>query len=176
MTETDLLLEAELPMPTSPESLLDALSALGINAKTHSHDPVYTVEQANALCAHLPGAHCKNLFLKDKKSQLWLVVALAESQIDLKNLHALIGASGRLSFGRPDQLWDVLGVRPGSVTPFSIINDTAQNVKVVLQQEMMARELLNYHPLSNAYTTSLTADELLKFILSTGHEPQILAF
>ena len=113
----------QAPMPTSPEQLIAYLDGLGIPTTTHTHPPVFTVEEAQALRGTLPGGHCKNLFLKDKKGRLWLVVALEDSKVDLKTLDKRIG-SARLSFGNGDLLWEVLGVRPGSVTPFAVINDT----------------------------------------------------
>ena len=116
-------------LPTSPEQLIAYLDGLGIETTTHSHPPVFTVEEAQALRGTLPGGHCKNLFLKDKKGRLWLVVALEDSAVDLKTLDKRIG-SARLSFGNGDLLREVLGVRPGSVTPFAVINDTGHRVTV----------------------------------------------
>ena len=126
----------EAPMPTSPEALIAYLDGLGIATTTHTHPPVFTVEEAQALRGTLPGGHCKNLFLKDKKGRLWLVVALEDSKVDLKTLDKRIG-SARLSFGNGDLLWEVMGVRPGSVTPFAVINDKDHRVTVVLEQAMM---------------------------------------
>src|SRR3954452_22406438 len=162
----------QAPMPTSPEQLIAYLDGLGITTTTHTHPPVFTVEEAQALRGTLPGGHCKNLFLKDKKGRLWLVVALEDSKVDLKTLDKRIG-SARLSFGNGDLLWEALGVRPGSVTPFAVINDTGHRVTVVLEQAMMAHELLNYHPLDNSRTTAIRSADLLKFLRATGHEAQI---
>ena len=162
----------QAPMPTSPEALIAYLDGLGIQTTTHTHPPVFTVDEAQALRGTLPGGHCKNLFLKDKKGRLWLVVALEDSKVDLKTLDKRIG-SARLSFGNGDLLWEVLGVRPGSVTPFAVINDTEHRVTVVLEQAMMSHELLNYHPLDNGRTTAIRSDDLLKFLRATGHEAQI---
>ncbi|WP_158047679.1 prolyl-tRNA synthetase associated domain-containing protein [Skermanella pratensis] len=156
-------------LPTSPEQLISYLDGLGIETTTHSHPPVFTVEEAQALRGTLPGGHCKNLFLKDKKGRLWLVVALEDSAVDLKTLDKRIG-SARLSFGNGDLLREVLGVRPGSVTPFAVINDTGHRVTVVLEKAMMAHDLLNYHPLDNGRTTAIRSADLLKFLSSTGHE------
>ena len=156
----------QIPMPTSPEQLIAYLDGLGITTTTHTHPPVFTVEEAQALRGTLPGGHCKNLFLKDKKGRLWLVVALEDSKVDLKTLDKRIG-SARLSFGNGELLWEVLGVRPGSVTPFAVINDKDQRVTVVLEQAMMAHELLNYHPLDNGRTTAIQSADLLKFLRAT---------
>lgn len=161
-------------MALSPDDLLARLDALGIAHTTYRHPAVYTVEEARAHCGHLPGCHCKNLFLKDKKGQLWLVVARDDAAIDMKTLDRRIGAA-RLSFGKPELLAQVLGVVPGSVTPFALANDTQGQVRVVLDAVMMQAELVNYHPLTNEATTALTPAELLAFLRSTGHEPAIMA-
>ncbi len=161
-------------MPATREDLLARLTALGLETMTRDHAPVFTVEEARALRGEIPGGHCKNLFLKDDKGTLWLIVCLEEADIDLKGAPAKIG-SRRLSFGKPDLLREVLGVEPGSVTPFGLINDTDKRVNVVLEAAMMAQELLNYHPLENTATTTIRADDLLTFIRSCGHEPRIVA-
>jgi len=156
-------------MPATPQELLNRLDELGVKATTHTHPALRTVEESKELRGDLPGMHCKNLFLKDKKKALWLVVAREDAPINLKELKNLIG-SGHLSFGKPELLMDVLGVIPGSVTPFALINDQEQQVNVVLDSEMMAADLVNYHPLSNEMTTALTPDALRTFIQACGHE------
>jgi len=161
-------------MPATRDDLFARLDALGIATTTVGHAALFTVEQSKALRGDLPGGHCKNLFLKDKKGSLWLVVTLEDAAVDLKTLPARIGAA-RISFGNAALLDEVLGVTPGSVTPFGLINDTAQRVTVVLDQEMMARDLLNYHPLVNDATTAIAPADLLAFIRSCGHEPRIVA-
>lgn len=160
-------------MPTTSEQLLQYLTDLGINTTTTGHEAVFTVEQARALRGEIPGGHCKNLFLKDKKGALWLVVCLEDAVVDLKALPALIGAA-RISFGKAELLGEVLGVEPGSVTPFALINDTSHQVNVVLDAKMMQHDVVSYHPLVNTATVTLTPDDLLKFISSCGHEPQII--
>ncbi len=160
-------------MPTTPDQLFAALDGLGIAHKTVKHPPVFTVEQAKALRGELPGAHTKNLFLRDKKHDLYLVVALESAEIDLKSLHRRLGASGRFSFGSADLLREVWGVEPGSVTPFGAINDTQGRVTVVLDAPMMEHATLNYHPLDNTMTTAIARDDLVKFLESTGHPPRI---
>ncbi len=159
-------------MSTTSDQLLQHLEDLGIKTTTTQHEAVFTVEQARALRGEIPGGHCKNLFLKDKKGALWLVVCLEDAVIDLKALPSVIGAA-RISFGKAELLREVLGVEPGSVTPFALINDTDHQVNVVLDEKMMRAAVVNYHPLVNTATVTLTPKDLLTFISSCGHEPQI---
>jgi len=161
-------------MPATREDLFARLSSLGIATETRDHAPVHTVEEARALRGEIAGGHCKNLFLKDDKGQIWLIVCLEDAQVDLKAAPAKIG-SRRLSFGKPDLLMEVLGVEPGSVTPFGLINDTGLRVNVVLDAAMMAHEQLNYHPLQNSATTTIAAADLVTFIRACGHAPRIVA-
>ncbi len=160
-------------MPKTPEQLFAALDALGIPHKTVKHPPLFTVEQSQALRGQIPGGHTKNLFLRDKKYGLYLVVALEDVAIDLKSLHRVLGATGRFSFGASDLLREVWGVEPGAVTPFGAINDTEGRVSVVLDTPMMECATLNYHPLVNTMTTSIASGDLVKFLESTGHLPRI---
>ena len=158
-------------MHATREELLSRLDALGIRSTTVDHPPVFTVEESKRLRGTLTGGHCKSLFLKDKKDVLWLVVALEDRPIDLKELRHRIGAAN-LSFGKPELLLQVLGVEPGSVTPFGLINDRERRVNVVLDKGMMAMDCLNYHPLTNRATTTVSPADLLKFIKACGHEPR----
>jgi Ala-tRNA(Pro) deacylase len=158
-------------MPATRAELFARLQGLSIETKTFDHASVATVEEAKKVHGEIPGGHCKNLFCKDEKGTLWLIVALEDSTIDLKTTPGKIG-SRRLSFGKPDLLMEVLGVEPGSVTPFALINDQSIRVNVVLDSKMMAQPLLNFHPLQNNATTSIAAVDLLKFIQSCGHQPQ----
>jgi Ala-tRNA(Pro) deacylase len=177
MQEQDHLVFSEghsAAMPATRDDLLARLGALGIETTTRDHPPVYTVEEARALRGEIPGGHCKNLFLKDDKGNIWLIVCLEEAAIDLKTAPQKIG-SRRLSFGKPDLLKEVLGVEPGSVTPFGLINDTQKRVNVVLDASMMSHDLLNYHPLDNRATTTIRSADLLAFIRACGHEPKIIA-
>jgi Ala-tRNA(Pro) deacylase len=160
--------------PASRQDLLAHLADLGIATETVDHPAVFTVAESSVLERTLPGGHTKNLFLKDKKDRLYLVVALGHARIDLKTLHKTLGCD-RLSFGRPELLMEVLGVPPGSVTPFALINDRARRVTVILDADMMRHERLNYHPLANTATTNIARDDLVAFIRSFGHEPRILA-
>jgi Ala-tRNA(Pro) deacylase len=160
-------------MPASPEDLFAFLDRLGIAHASVQHPPLFTVEQSRALRGTIPGGHTKNLFLKDKKDALFLVVALEDAEIGLKGLHRLLGASGRFSFGSADLLRATLGVEPGAVTPFAAINDIERRVTVVLDAAMMAHARLNYHPLVNTMTTSIARDDLVRFLDATGHFPRI---
>ncbi|HEY1710464.1 MAG TPA: prolyl-tRNA synthetase associated domain-containing protein [Rhizomicrobium sp.] len=155
-------------------ALYERLRALGIAWKTYEHAPVFTVEEAAALYESQPGGHTKNLFLKDKKDGLWLVVCRDELRVDLNALSRAL-ESPRFSFGSAALLIATLGVPPGSVTPFSALNDTHGKVRVVLDEGMLALTPLNYHPLRNDRTIAVTPDDLLKFLRATGHEPVIVA-
>src|ERR1700683_5107366 len=136
-------------MPASPAELFAHLDGLGIAQKTVSHPPLFTVEESQALRGKIPGAHTKNLFLRDKKGTVFLVVALENAVIELRSLHRLLGASGRFSFGSADLMRELIGVEPGSMTPFSVINDKGLRVTVVLDAALMAHAVLNFHPLGN---------------------------
>jgi Ala-tRNA(Pro) deacylase len=159
-------------MPATPAELFALLDRLGIAHTTVSHQALFTVEQSRALRGQIPGGHTKNLFLKDKRGEFYLVVALEDAAIALKSLHDRLGA-GRFSFGSAQAMRELLGVEPGSVTPFAAINDIAGRVRVVLDAAMLAHEVLNFHPLVNTMTTSISRAGLLKFLAATGHEPRV---
>jgi Ala-tRNA(Pro) deacylase len=154
-------------------SLMARLDALGIATRTHAHAPVFTVAEARTQRGALPGGHTKNLFLKDKKGGLWLVVAREDMAVDLKALSKALGAP-RFSFASPELLAATLGVPPGSVTPFALMNDRARRVRVVLDEAMLAADPLNFHPLRNDRTTAIAARDLVAFIRACGHEPSVL--
>ena len=160
-------------MVAAPDELFAYLDRLGIAHKTVRHPPLFTVEESRALRGQIPGGHTKNLFLRDKKGAAFLVVALEDAAIELKSLHRRLGASGRFSFGSAELMSELLGVEPGSVTPFAVINDTAARVTVVLDAAMMARDVLNFHPLRNTATTTIARDGLVRFLEATGHRPRI---
>jgi Ala-tRNA(Pro) deacylase len=160
-------------MPATRDDLLARLDALGIATKTIDHAPVFTVEEARSLRGEISGGHCKNLFLKDEKGAIYLIVCLEDARVDLKAAPARIG-SRRLTFGKAELLMEILGVEPGSVTPFGLINDTAARPTVILDAAMMEQEWLNYHPLRNDATTTIRSADLLAFIRATGHEPRII--
>ena len=161
-------------MPATRQDLFARLAELGIKTETVEHAAVFTVAESSKLERELPGGHTKNLFLKDRKGELFLVVALGRAHIDLKTLHMRLGCD-RLSFGKPELLMEVLGVPAGSVTPFALINDAARCVTVILDADMMRHERLNYHPLENTATTSIAREDLLRFIRACEHEPRIVA-
>jgi Ala-tRNA(Pro) deacylase len=163
-----------MPTPATDLDLFALLDSLGIAHVTHAHAPVFTVTESQALCSALPGGHTKNLFLKDKKDGLWLVVAREELAVDLKALSQTLDAP-RFSFGSVELLLAVLGVVPGSVTPFAAINDQDGRVRVVLDASMMALDPLNFHPLRNDRTTAIAPADLLRFLRATGREPVVTA-
>ncbi|HHN68153.1 MAG TPA: prolyl-tRNA synthetase associated domain-containing protein [Thermopetrobacter sp.] len=160
-------------MAATREELFALLDELGIAHRTVEHPPAFTVGDARSLRGQIPGGHTKNLFLKDKKGRLWLVVAGEETAVNLKELHKRIGAA-RLSFGKAELMEEALGVAPGSVTPFALMNDGQGRVTVVLDERMMEHQTLNFHPLENTATTSIARDDLLRFLHATGHEPLIV--
>ncbi len=162
-------------MVVSPDELFAYLDRLGVAHKTVTHAPLFTVEEGREVRREIAGAHTKNLFLRDKKGKAFLLVALEDAVIELRSLHRLLGATGRFSFGSPDLMRELLGVTPGSVTPFALINDAALRVTVVLDAAMMAHEVLNFHPLVNTATTTISQQGLLRFLEATGHVPQIQA-
>lgn len=155
----------------TPDEFLAELDHLGIKTTTITHPPLFTVEDSQSLRGEIAGGHCKNLFLKDEKGALFLLVALEDAVITLNQLHKKIGCK-RLSFGRPELLMEVLGIAPGSVSPFALINDKARRVTVLLDQAMLSHDKLNYHPLVNTMTTTIGREDLLKFITSLGYTPQ----
>jgi Ala-tRNA(Pro) deacylase len=162
-------------MPATRDDLMAMLAELGIAVTTVEHPPLFTVEQSRALRGDVPGAHTKNLFLKDKKDALFLLTAAEDAELDLKHVHHRIGASGRVSFGRPELLMEALGVPPGAVTPFAAVNDVAGRVTIVLDRALMENPVIACHPLENTATTTITAADLLAFLRATGHEPRIVA-
>jgi Ala-tRNA(Pro) deacylase len=150
------------------------LDELGIETTTVDHPPLFTVEQSQALRGEIAGAHTKNLFVKDKKGRYFLLTVGEEAEVDLKSIHQAIGASGRVSFGKPDALMDLLGVQPGAVTAFGVINDAAGAVTLVLDAGLMQNAIVNCHPLTNEATTSIASRDLLRFAEATGHPALVL--
>lgn len=161
-------------MVTTPEDLTAFLRERGIATQTVDHPPLFTVEQSQALRGEIPGTHSKNLFLKDKKGALFLVVAREDAAIDLKHLHKKIGAAGRLSFASADLLLETLGVAPGAVTVFGLINDRDGRVAAVLDEGLIAGDRINCHPLVNTATTTIASADLLAFIEATGHVARVV--
>ena len=155
------------------DGLLARLAALGIATRTVEHPPVFTVEEARRHRGDLPGTHTKSLFLRDKKDAMWLVVCREDRTVDLKALARRLGAK-HLSFGSPERLLRHLGVIPGAVSPFAVINDTDRVVKVVLDREVLVKDPVNLHPLDNAKTTAISAADLLRFLEAEGHAPEVI--
>ncbi len=166
-------------MTATRTELFTFLDQLGIAHTTMAHRPVFTVEEGKDIKAKLPGGHTKNLFLKDKNGALVLISALGETSIRLNRLHKRLGCA-RLSFGRADLMEQVLGVQPGSVTAFALINDRPANgparVRFVVDKALMDHELVNFHPLRNDATTTIASKDLLRFARATGHEPELVDF
>ncbi len=154
-------------------AILGHLERLGITTSTIDHPPVFTVEAAREHSHHLPGGHCKNLFLKDKKTGLWLVTCRDDLAVDLNRLARRLQAPC-FSFGRPELLREVLGVEPGSVTPLALVNDREARVTAVLDAGLLAHGVVNCHPLQNDATTSLASADLLRFMRASGHEPVVV--
>jgi Ala-tRNA(Pro) deacylase len=163
-----------MTQPHTKDSILGLLESLGIEAKTHDHPPIFTVADGEEHWQGIPGTHCKNLFLKDAKGQMWLVSTPIHRKIDLKALPDKIGAA-RISFGSADRLRATLMIEPGSVTPFALANDREKKVICVLDKAMMQDALLAFHPLVNTATTLLTPEGLLTFLKATGHAPMLVA-
>ncbi|MDX3927491.1 MAG: prolyl-tRNA synthetase associated domain-containing protein [Shinella sp.] len=160
--------------PKTDTELFQFLDSLGIRHTTKTHAPVFTVAESVALRDEIAGGHTKNLFLKDKKDNYFLLTVEEHAVVDLKTVHGIIGAAGRVSFGKPEKLMEYLGVIPGAVTAFGAINDTGGAVKVILDEDLMKFDIVNAHPLRNDATTSVASQDLLRFIEATGHEPLVL--
>lgn len=162
-------------MPLTSHQLHDYLRNLDIEVKTVQHPPLFTVADSQSLRGEIAGGHTKNLFLKDKKDNFFLVTVDENAVVDLKSIHQVIGAAGRVSFGKPEKLMEYLGVVPGGVTVFGAVNDTGHKVKIILDASLMENDIINGHPLTNEATTSIKRDDLIRFLAATGHEPRILA-
>ena len=158
--------------PSEP-ALYARLDALGLPYRTEEHEAVFTVEEGRDVKARLPGGHSKNLFLKDKAGQFVLISALGDTEVRLNRLHPHIGTR-RLSFGRPDALLERLGVVPGSVTVFSVLNDVQGAVRLVLDSALWKHEHVWFHPMRNTASTRMRPDDILTFVRDTGHDPLIL--
>ena len=162
-------------LPTTPESLIGKLESLNIGFTTHYHPPLRTVVESKVYRDNMPGMHVKNLYLRDKKKRNYLIVADEDRVIDLKSLHAIIG-SDRLSFASADRLFEMLGVYPGAVSPFTLINDPKLFVSLVIDAELMMAKRLYFHPLVNDITLGVTPKGLSRFLAATGHQPQLINF
>lgn len=161
--------------PCTPENLLKALDDLGLKTSTLHHEAVFRVGEGDDIKSQLPGAHTKNLFLKDDKGRLWLISAEQSTQINLKTLPKTIG-SGRLSFGSPERLLAALGLTPGSVTALGLINDPDHTVTFILDKALFDADIVNFHPLTNTATTALSQADFRAFLASLGREPIVIDF
>lgn len=159
--------------PATPEALLGHLADLGIEVETVTHAPVFTVDEAKEVRGELSGGHTKNLFLRNKKGRMWLIVCPEDCQIDLKDLGQRLGA-GRFSFGSADRLIRYLGVIPGAVTPFAVINDHGGAVTLIIDRSLLKMEILNVHPLDNVMTTAIAPQDLIRFLESVDHAPELV--
>ncbi|MEL6245583.1 MAG: prolyl-tRNA synthetase associated domain-containing protein [Pseudomonadota bacterium] len=162
-------------MPASPDDLFAYLDRLGIAHATTVHEPLHTVEESRALKASMPGGHTKNLFMTNKDGDIVLIAAHADSQLKLNQLHKHIGTR-RLSFASPDLMQEILGVRPGSVTAFALINDTDRRVRFLVDAALLAYDPVNFHPLVNTMTTSISRDGFRTFVESTGRTLEAVDF
>jgi Ala-tRNA(Pro) deacylase len=162
-----------LAVPATPEELFALLDSLGIAHSTLEHPPFFTVEEGRPWHHLIPGLHCKNLFIKDRRGGIWHVVLPADKRADLAALEKLLQAP-RFSFARPEVLMEVLELMPGSVTPFGLINDRARRVRVVLDRHMLDSEWVNFHPLHNAASTTIRSADLVRFVQALGYEPDIV--
>lgn len=154
--------------------LLADLAALGIAFEAQEHRAVFTVAESSMLDARIPGAHTKNLFLKDAGGAFWLVTVPADARVDLKALPAAIG-SKRVSFARANDMERLLGISPGSVTPLAMIDAEPGSVSVVLDAALAAAARVNVHPLRNTATIGLAGADILRLLAQWGHEPRIVA-
>ena len=166
--------KTQLSQPAKPDELLSLLDELEIAITTHKHKAVFTVEESDDVTASIPGAHTKNLFVKDKKGNLFLIVAGNKARIALNKAHSLIGAKGRVSFANAGLLMEHLGVQPGSVNAFAPMNDTAGNVTVIIDAPLLENDQINCHPLINEMTTTISKDDLLRFLKLFNHDPLIV--
>ncbi|MBD3836574.1 prolyl-tRNA synthetase associated domain-containing protein [Brevundimonas sp.] len=161
--------------PFDRDRLLAWMAERRIDHTTHDHPAVFRVEEGVEMKAALPGAHTKNLFLKDKKGRLWLISARQDTTIDLKRAPAVIG-SDRLSFGNEALMWETLGVRPGSVTALGLINDLERRVAFVLDRRLWEADIVNFHPLTNTATTALTQAAFRQVMALLEREPIMVDF
>lgn len=159
--------------PATRDELFALLDELGIATTTVEHAAVFTVEESDEVTAAIPGGHTKNLFVKDKKSNHFLIIAENVAPIPMNRIHSRIGAKGRLSFANADRLMELLGVLPGSVTAFSAMNDRDGRVQVVIDEPLLRFEQINCHPLTNTATTTISREDLLRFLRHTGHDPMV---
>jgi Ala-tRNA(Pro) deacylase len=161
-------------MLTRPD-LIAYFDAHGIDHATTDHAAVFRVGEGEGIKDAIPGAHTKNLFLKDARGRLWLISARDDTAIDLKRLHTVIG-SARLSFGSAGLMQETLGVTPGSVTAFALINDRDRRVSFVLDRALAQAQQVNFHPLTNTATTTVSQAGFRRFLETLGVAPLVVDF
>ena len=165
--------QADGTRPATPEELFQRLRELGIDYETAHHPPVFTVEEAQSVRAEMIGGHTKNLFLRNKKGRMWLLVCDEERRLDLKALGKQLEA-GRFSFGSPERLMEYLGVIPGAVSPFAVINDKEGQVRLVFERLLLEVPELNFHPLDNSMTTRIATPDVIRFLEDVDHAPDLI--
>lgn len=166
-------LKNAVPEVAMPDDVMGALDQLGVPHILYHHEAVFTVEEAAKVEHDIPGHHCRNLFVRDDKERMFLVSALNHTKIDLKKLSVALGCR-RLSFGSAERLYKYLGVKPGSVCAFAVMNDHGRDVTLVLEAEMMRKDIITFHPLLNTMTVSLPPAGLRQFVDHFGHPPVVL--
>jgi Ala-tRNA(Pro) deacylase len=172
MTPTSLLAE-DFTAPHTPDDVIRALTALDIPHTLYHHATVFTVEEAAKVEGDIPGTHCRNLFVRDDKENMFLISLRNDTRVDMKKLAgALTGR--RLSFGSPERLYKYLGVRPGSVCAFAVMNDHRGDVQLILEAEMMNEAMISFHPLLNTMTVTLAPKDLVRFAEHYGHAPRMM--
>jgi len=158
------------PGMATTDDLFALLNTFNIPTKTHAHPPVTTVEENRSLRGALPGTHCKTLFFKDKKECFWLCTMEETLQLNIRTLSDLIG-SARLSFAKPERVKSKLGVEPGAISPFALINNPQNDINMIFDATLMAAKVVNFHPLVNDRTTAINPDDLILFLQACGHSP-----
>jgi Ala-tRNA(Pro) deacylase len=161
--------------PITESELFELLDSLDIQTTTATHEAVFTVAESRNVKDEIPGGHTKNLFVKDKKGNYFLIVAEAEADLPINRIHGLIGARSRLSFASADRLREMLGIEPGSVNAFAPVNDREHRVKVVIDEPLLRHERINCHPLTNTKTTTISREDLLRYLEHVGHAPMIVS-
>lgn len=157
------------------EKVLQYLNQHNIEYELHNHPPAFTVEEAEKYCSHIPGLHCKNLFFRDPKGRNHLLFIFPNNKpIDIKTLGRITGF-GRLSFASPERMMRYLGVQPGSVSPFGLINDSKSEVRLYIDQEVKDAEWVTFHPNDNSATLVLSANAFSQYLNSLNNTIEIIS-
>jgi Ala-tRNA(Pro) deacylase len=157
-------------MRPNPDVIFKSFDDLNIPYTRYDHEAVFTVAESQKVDKNIAAHHTRNMFLRTKKKQNFLLTLSHDTPVDLKKLEILLGVKN-FSFGSPDRLMEILGVYPGSVTPLSSINAMPKDITILLEQKMMDSQLIAVHPLVNTMTVTLTPSDLLKFMTHYGHSP-----